>query len=340
VKRFAPSEVMRVSALLAGAFLGQALAQSPPPTAGQATPAGSGQAYPIRPVRLLVPFTPGGGTDILARIVGAKMGESMGQQVVVDNRPGGNTLIATEIVVRAAPDGYTLILQTNNLAANPTLYRGKITFDTEKDLAPVSLVAGNPHVLVVYPGLPAKSLRDYIALAKEKPGTITFASAGSGTVNHLSGELLKMLAGVNLVHVPYKGSGSVMPDLIGGQVNSLFAAMPTVTAHIRANRLRAIAVTTPKRFRGLPEVPTIAESGYPGYDFSSWFGVLAPARTPQPVIARLHTELVKPLKDPGVLQRLEDYEIFGGGPAEFAALIKAEIEKTAKVIRVSGATID
>ena len=162
---------MLVSALLAGALAGQALAQSP--------------AYPNRPVRLLVPFTPGGGTDILARIVGAKMYESMGQQVVVDNRPGANTLIATEIVARAAPDGYTLIMQTNNLAANPTLYRGKITFDTLKDLAPVALVAGNPHVLVVHPSLPAKSLRDYIALAKEKPGTITFASAGSGTVNHL-----------------------------------------------------------------------------------------------------------------------------------------------------------
>jgi tripartite-type tricarboxylate transporter receptor subunit TctC len=289
---------------------------------------------------MLVPFTPGGGTDILARIVGAKMSEAMGQQVVVDNRPGGNTLIATEIVARAVPDGYTLIMQTNNLAANPTLYRGKMTFDTLKDLAPVSLVAGNPHVLVVHPSLPAKTLREYIALAKEKPGTITFASAGSGTVNHLSGELLKMLAGINIVHVPYKGSGSVMPDLLGGQVNSLFAAMPTVTANIRAGRLRAIAVTTPKRFRGLPDVPTIAESGYPGYDFSSWFGVLAPAGTPQPVIARLNAEITRALKDTTVQQRLEDFEIFGSTPAEFGSLIRAEIDKTAKVIRASGATID
>ena len=181
--------LLAVSALLAAAVPGPAPAQ----------------AYPSRPVRLLVPFTPGGGTDILARIVGAKMSESMGQQIVVDNRPGANTLIATETVVRAAADGYTLILQTNNLAANPTLYRGKMTFDTLKDLAAVSLVAGNPHVLVVNPAVPTKTLRDYVALAKEKPGTITFASAGSGTVNHLSGELLKMLAGINLVHVPYKG---------------------------------------------------------------------------------------------------------------------------------------
>ncbi len=313
-----------VAAFLAAALPGHALAQ----------------AYPARPVRLLVPFTPGGGTDILARIAGAKMAESMGQQVVVDNRPGANTLIATELVVRAAPDGYTLILQTNNLAANPTLYRGKLTFDTLKDLAAVSLVAGNPHVLVVYPAVPAKTLREYVALAKEKPGTLTFASAGSGTVNHLSGELLKMLAGIDIVHVPYKGSGSVMPDLLGGHVTSLFAAMPTVTGHIRAGRLRALAVTTALRFRGLPDVPTIAESGYPGYDFSSWFGVLAPAATPPPVIARLHVEIVKALKEPAVQQRLEDYEIFGSTPEEFAAFIRAEIDKTAKVIRASGATID
>ncbi len=313
-----------VAALLAAALPGHVLAQ----------------AYPARAVRLLVPFTPGGGTDILARIVGAKMAESMGQQVVVDNRPGANTLIATEMAVRAAPDGYTLILQTNNLASNPTLYRGKLAFDTLKDLAAVSLVAGNPHVLVVNPAVPAKTLRDYVALAKEKPGTLTFASAGSGTVNHLSGELLKMLAGIDLVHVPYKGSGSVMPDLLGGHVTSLFAAMPTVTGHIRAGRLRALAVTTAQRFRGLPDVPTIAEAGYPGYDFSSWFGVLAPAATPRPVIARLHAEIVKALKDPGVRQRLEDYEIFGSTPEEFAAFIRAEIDKTAQVIRASGATID
>ncbi len=317
-------KVMLVAALVAAALVGQAFAQS----------------YPNRPVRLLVPFTPGGGTDILARIVGGKMSESMGQQVVVENRPGGNTLIATEVVVRAAPDGYTLILQTNNLAANPTLYRGKMSFDTLKDLAPVALVAGNPHVLVIHPSLPAKNLREFIALAKQKPGAITFASAGSGTVNHLSGELLKMLAGINLVHVPYKGSGSVMPDLIGGHVHSLFAAMPNAIEHIRSGRLRAIAVTTPKRFRGLPDVPTIAESGYPGYDFSSWFGVLAPAKMPQPVIARLHAEIVKALKDPGVQQRLENYEIFGSTPEEFASFIKVEIEKTAKVIRASGATVD
>lgn len=308
---------------------------------GAASPGAShAQGYPSRPVKIMVPFTPGGGTDILTRIVAAKMTESMGQQVVVENKPGANTIVATEALVRSAPDGYTLLMQTNNFASNVTLYVGKLTFDSLKDTAPVSLVAGNPHVLVVNPAVPAKSLQEYIALAKSKPGGITFASAGSGTVNHLSGELLKELAGIDLLHVPYKGSGSVMPDLIGGQVNSLFAAMPTVTGHIKEGKLRAIAVTTPKRFRGLPDVPTIAELGYPGYDFSSWFGILAPAGTPKPAVDRLHAEVVKALKDPTVLDRLKDYEIFGSSPEEFAAFIRVEIDKTAKIIRASGAKID
>ena len=298
------------------------------------------QDYPSKPIRMLVPFTPGGGTDILARIVAGKMSESMGQQVIVENKPGANTLVASEAVARAAPDGYTLLMQTNNLASNPTLYQGKMTFDTVKDLVPVALVAGNPHVLVVHPSVPAKNLKEFIALAKSKPKTITFASAGSGTVNHLSGELLSMLAGIEMLHVPYKGSGSVMPDLLGGHVNALFAAMPTVTQHIRDGKLRAIAVTTPRRFRGLPDVPTIVELGYPGYDFSSWFGVLAPAGTPQPIIARLNAEIVKALKDPAVQQKLDNYEIFGSTPDEFGTFIRSEIDKTAKIIKASGATID
>ena len=298
------------------------------------------QSYPVRPIRLLVPFTPGGGTDILARIVAAKLTEGLGQTVLVDNRPGGNTVVATEAVARAAPDGYTLIMQTNNFAANPTLYAGKLSFDALKDFAPVALVAGNPHVLVVHPAVPAKNLAEYIALAKQKPGSLTFASAGSGTVNHLCGELLKTLTGIDIVHVPYKGSGSLMPDLMSGQVSSLFAAMPTVPGHIKEGRLRPIAVTTPKRFRGLPDVPTIAELGYAGYDFSSWFGILAPSGTPRAAIDRLNLEIVKTLKDPVVLQRLENYEIFGSSPEEFAKFIQVEIDKTAKIIRTSGAKVD
>ena len=318
-----------VSALIAAALLAM--------PAGYAS---AQDAYPSKPIRLLVPFTPGGGTDMLARIVSQKVSESIGQQVIVENKPGGNTLVATQEVVRAAPDGYTLLMQTNNLAANPTLYKGKIQFDTLKDLVPVALVAGNPHVLVVNPTVPVNTLQEYIAAAKAKPGTITFATAGSGTVNHLTGELLKMLAGIDIVHVPYKGSGSVMPDLLGGQVNSLFAAMPTVTGFIKEKRLRPIAVTTPKRFRGLPDVPTIAEAGYPGYDFSSWFGILAPAGTPKPIVDKLNAEILKALKDPGVQARLTDYEIYGSTPDEFGAFIRKDIEKTAKIIEASGAKVD
>ena len=298
------------------------------------------QGYPTKPVKMMVPFTPGGGTDILARIVAGKMSETLGQTVVVENKAGANTIVAMDALVHAAPDGYTILMQTNNLSSNATLYAGKLGYDTVKDIQPVSLVAGNPHVLVVNPSLPAKDLKEFIALAKAKPGYITFASAGSGTVNHLAGELLKMLAGIDMLHVPYKGSGSVMPDLLGGQVQSLFAAMPTVTGHIRQGKLRAIAVTTAKRFRGLPDVPTIAEQGYPGYDFSSWFGVLAPAGTPKAAVDKLHNEIVKALKDPGVRERLADYEIFGSTPEEFAAFIRADIEKTGKIIRTSGAKID
>ena len=298
------------------------------------------QAWPNRPVRMLVPFTPGGGTDILARIVAGKLSEGLGQQIIVENRPGAKTILATELLKGSAADGYTLLMQTNNFASNATLYAGKLSYDTYRDIVPVSLVAGNPHVLVVHPSVPAKDLKEFIAVAKAKPGYFTFGSAGSGTVNHLSGELLKMLAGIDMLHVPYKGSGSVMPDLLGGQINSLFAAMPTVTGHIRAGKLRAIAVTTPRRFRALPDVPTIAESGYSGYDFSSWFGILAPAGTPRPVIDRLQAEVVKALKDPGVLERLADYEIFGSTPEEFSAFIKKEVDKTATIIRTSGAKVD
>ena len=316
-------------ALLLSAFIGL----------GIAAQAGA-QSYPTRPIKLLVPFTAGGGTDLLARILAQKMSENLGQQIVVENKPGGNTLIASEAVARAAPDGYTLIMQTNNLAANPTLYRGKMSFDTLKDLAPVSLVAGNPHVLVVNPALPARDFKEFIALAKAKPGTISFASAGSGTVNHLSGELLKILTGIDIVHIPYKGSGSVMPDLLGGQVSSLFAAMPTVTGFIKEKRLRALAVTTSKRFPGLPDVPTIAELGYPSYDFSSWFGILAPAGTPKPIVDRLQAEIVKALKDPSVLEKLGNFEIFGSTSEEFGGFIRVQIDKTAQIIKTSGATID
>ena len=297
-------------------------------------------SYPTKPIKLLVPFVPGGGTDILARIVAAEISKGLGQQVVVENKAGGNTLIASEILAKSPPDGYTLLMQTNNLASNVTLYAGKLTFDTRKDLAPVVLVAGNPHVLVVSPGVPAKDLKEYIALAKANPGKVTFGTAGSGTVNHLTAELLKMRAGINLTHVPYKGSGALMPDVLAGHVDSLFAAMPTVTQFIQEGKLRALAVTTPQRFHGLPNVPTIAESGFPGYDMSSWFGILAPGGTPEPIIDRLNAEVRKALKEPAVLAKLKDYVIYGSTPKEFGTFLDNEIKKSAEVIQASGAKID
>ncbi|KOF54609.1 hypothetical protein AD428_06075 [Achromobacter sp. DMS1] len=306
--------------------------------AGAQPPAQAPQ-YPTRPIRLIVPFTPGGGTDILARVVAESMSRRLPQAVVVENHAGGNTLIATELLAKAEPDGYTLLMQTNNLAVNPTLYK-HLDFDTLKDLAPVSLVARNPHVLVVNPKVPARSFAEFITYAKAHPGQMHFASAGSGTVNHLTGELLKMQSGIDIVHVPYRGSGSVMPDLLAGRVEMQFAALPVVSGYIRDGRLRALAVTTRERFKGLPEVPTIAESGYPDYDFSSWFGILAPAGTPAPVIGLLSAQVGQALADPKVIERLSDYELIGSTPQAFGDFLRAEITRSADIVKRSGASID
>ncbi len=311
-------------------------------TAIAAGTARAADPFPSRPIRIIVPFTPGGTTDILARIVSDKLSQNLGTPVIIDNRAGGNTVIGTEAVARAAPDGHTLLLHTNNFSVNPTLYADSLKFDTAKDFAPISLMVDVPHVLVVHPSVPAKDFREFIALAKAKPHTLTFASAGSGTVTHLCGELLKTRAGIDIVHVPYKGSGSVMPDLLGGHVSMQFAGMTTVHEYIRDGRLRALAVTSPKRFRELPDVPTIAEMGYPGYAFSSWFGLLAPANTPAAIVARLNTEVVRAMKDPAVQERLAkaNLETIAAGPAEFAAFLKTDIEKSAAIIKASGAKVD
>jgi tripartite-type tricarboxylate transporter receptor subunit TctC len=307
--------------------------------AALASAAAVAQGYPTQAVRVLVPFTAGGGTDILARVFGQRMSEGFGQQVVVDNRPGGNTLVATEATVRAAPDGHTLLMQTNNLVVNPTLYR-KLNYDTLRDLIPISLVAANPHIIVVHPSVPAKDLKEFVALAKRRPGALNFATAGSGTVNHLSAELFQQMAGIRMTHIPYKGSGSVIPDLLGGQVELMFAALPVVQQHIRSGRLRAIALTTPKRFRTVPDVPTIGELGYAGYDFSSWFGLFAPVNTPGSTIERIHAEVARVAKIAEVRDRLADYEIHATSPQEFAEFVRREIPRMGKIVRDSGATID
>lgn len=303
------------------------------------TSAWSADPFPVRPIKIIVPFTAGGGTDLLARALADGMAADLGQSVIVENRPGGNTLIATEAVVRSPADGYTLLIQTNNLTVNPALYK-KLNFDTVRDLVPISLVAGNPHVLVVPVTSRINTFSDFISQAKAKPGAINFASAGSGTVNHLAGEYLKILSKIDIQHVPYKGSGAVMPDLLAGHVESMFGFLPSVLPMIKEGRLRALAVTSPQRMASLPNVPTIAESGFAGYEFSSWFGILAPTGTPASVIERLNQSIIKGLKNPAISKRLSEFEIYASSPENFALFIKADMVKAKKIIVTSDAQID
>jgi tripartite-type tricarboxylate transporter receptor subunit TctC len=300
------------------------------------------QSYPNRPIRLVVPFPAAGTTDILARAAAQKLTESLGQAVVVDNRPGAGGNIGSDLVAKSAPDGYTLLMGTvGTHAINPSLY-SKMPYDHVKDFVPVVLVAGVPNVLVVNPALPVNSVADLIKLAKDKPGTINFASSGSGTSIHLSGELFKTMAGVDMVHVPYKGSSPALTDLIGGQVQVMFDNLPSALPQIKGGKLRAIAVTSLKRAPALPDIPTINESGLPGFEASSWFGVLAPAGTPAPIVARINAEVNKWLQSADAREKLisQGAEAAGGSPEQFAAHIRAESDKWAKVVKASGAKVD
>lgn len=302
----------------------------------------SAQTYPAKPIRLVVPFPPGGTTDILARDVGQKLTETLGQSVVIDNRPGAAGNIGAGIVAKSAPDGYTLLMGTvNTHAINPSLYLN-IPYDNIKDFAPVILVARVPNVLEVNPGVPVYTVADLIKLAKEKPGQLNFASSGSGTSIHLSGELFKTMAGVSMVHVPYKGSAPAVADLVGGQVQLMFDNLPSSLQQIKAGKLRAIAVTSAQRSPALPDIPTIAESGLPGFEATSWFGVLAPAGTPPAIIDKLNAEIDKWLQSAGgKTQLLEQGALPAGGtPQQFATYIQSETEKWAKVVKVSGAKVD
>jgi tripartite-type tricarboxylate transporter receptor subunit TctC len=300
------------------------------------------QSYPSRPIRLVVPFPAGGTTDILAREAAQKLTEALGQAVVVDNRPGAAGNIGSDLVAKSAPDGYTLLMGTvGTHAINPSLY-SKMPYDHVKDFAPVVLVAGVPNVLVVNPTLPVNSVADLIKLAKDKPGQINFASSGSGTSIHLSGELFKTMAGVDMTHVPYKGSSPALTDLIGGQVQIMFDNLPSALPQIKGGRLRAIAVTSLKRAPVLPDIPTINESGLPGFEASSWFGVLAPAGTPAAIVARINTEVNKWLQSADAREKLlgQGAEAAGGSPEQFANHIRAESAKWAKVVKASGAKVD
>ena len=302
----------------------------------------SAQSYPNRAIRLVVPFPAAGTTDILARAAAQKLTEAFGQSVVVDNRPGAAGNIGSDLVAKSAPDGYTLLMGTvGTHAINPSLY-SKMPYDHVKDFVPVVLVAGVPNVLVVNPALPVNSVADLIKLAKDKPGQINFASSGSGTSIHLSGELFKTMAGVDITHVPYKGSSPALIDLIGGQVQIMFDNLPSALPQIKAGKLRAIAVTSLKRAPVLPDVPTISESGLPGFEASSWFGVLAPAGTPAPIVARINAEVNKWLQSAEAREKLlsQGAEAAGGSPEQFANHIRAESEKWAKVVKASGAKVD
>ena len=297
------------------------------------------QAYPAKPIRMIVPFPPGGGTDIAARTIANKLSEDVKWTFVVENKPGAGGNLGVEQAVKSPADGYTLVIgQTSNLAINPALH-AKLPYDPLRDLIPVALIVSAPVVFVVAASSRYTSLGDLLAAAKTDPGGVTFASPGNGTVSHLAGELLQRAAGVRLTHVPYKGASQALTDTLGGQVQSFMSSVPSALSQIRAGRLRAIAVSSATRARELPEVPTIAEAGYKGFGASTWYGLLAPARTPAPVIARLNAEVNRALKTPEVRERLaaEGGEALGGSPEQFASFLKAEHAKWGRVVKESGA---
>ena len=294
-------------------------------------------SYPSKPVHLILPFPPGGGTDILGRLIGEQLTVRLGQPVVQENRGGAGGNLGAEAVARAAPDGYTLLLAAPTLAISPTLYP-KLAYDPLKDLAPIALVATVPNVMVTHPSVPARTLQEFIALAKRRPGELNFGSGGAGTSNHLGGELFNVVAGVKLVHVPYKGVNLAMQDVLAGNVQLVFIGIPAAAPHIRAGKLRALAVVAPQRSSALPDVPTAAEAGLPGFEVTTWYGVLAPAGTPRAIVERLNTELGRIMLAPELQPRLADMatEPRSGTPEAFAAYLREETAKWGKVIRDAG----
>jgi tripartite-type tricarboxylate transporter receptor subunit TctC len=302
----------------------------------------SAQDFPTKPITIVVPFSAGGTTDILARILAQSLQAELQQPIVVDNRAGAGGNIGTQAVARAQPDGYTLLLGTvGTHAINAALYK-KLGFDPVKDFAPLTRVANVPNLLVANPAQPYKTVRELIAYAKANPGKVNFGSSGAGTSIHLSGELFKSLAGVDIQHVPYKGSAPAVADLLGNQIGIMFDNMPSSIAHVRNGGLRPLAVTTAKRSPELPDVPTVAEAGVPGYEATSWFGMFAPAQTPAPVVARLHGALTKVLNDPGVKKRMAEQgaEPVSETPEQFRDFIAAESKKWGEVVKQSGASVD
>jgi tripartite-type tricarboxylate transporter receptor subunit TctC len=299
------------------------------------------QPYPTKPIRVIVPFAPGGGTDILTRIIVPGLNESLRQQIVVDNRPGAGSQIGTDIVAKAPPDGYTILMVDTAFMTNPSLY-SKLPYSSQKDFAPVSLSATAPVILIVHPSVPVRTVKELVSLARTQPAALNFASGGPGSSTHLGVELLKYVTKIDLVHIPYKGTGPAVADVLGGQVTMMFAGISSVKQHVESGRLRAIAVTGEKRSPAMPKVPTFGEAGLREVDASSYWGALAPARTPQDIVNRLGTSMAGVLKKPDVREKLIElgFEPIGGSPSEFAALIASETAKWSKVIKAAGVKLD
>jgi tripartite-type tricarboxylate transporter receptor subunit TctC len=300
------------------------------------------QGYPAKTVRLIVPFPAGGGSDIVGRIVAGRLTEQMKQQVIVDNRGGAGGSIGTEAAVRAAPDGYSLVLaSTSEIAVNPAIY-SKLTYDTVRDLAPIALIASTPVVIAVHPSLPVGSVESLVALAKSRPGDINMASAGNGTFTHLSGELFKSVTGTHMTHVPYKGAPTALSDLAAGQVQIMFSSLPAAIGLINGGRIRAVAVSTEKRADNLPTVPTVAESGVPAYQVTYWYGTFVPAATPKEILARLHNEVSQALRAPDVAASLNKQGATPGtlSQLQFADFVKSEHARWGKVARATGVKLD
>jgi tripartite-type tricarboxylate transporter receptor subunit TctC len=297
----------------------------------------SAQGYPDRPIRLIVPFPPGGGTDITARATALKLSESWGQTVVVDNRPGANGTIGVDITAKSAPDGYTITMISSSHAVNVGLY-SKLPYDLMRDLAPITQATSQPYVLVINPSVPARSVKELVAVAMAKPGALNYGSSGTGGISHLAGALLGSLTGTSLVHVPYKGGNPAMVDVISGQIHMLFGTLLLNGPHIKTGRLRVLAVTTPQRWSGTPELPTMQEAGVPGFVITQWYGMLAPAKTPQPIVGKLNKEIARLLHQPDVKEKLaaDGADAVGNTPAQFGAHIRSEIAKYSKLVKQIG----
>ncbi len=296
-------------------------------------------AYPSKPIRIVVPYPPGGFNDTLARTVGARLQTVWGQPVTVDNKPGGGTVIGTDAVAKSAPDGYTLFIMPFAFAVNPSIFR-KLPYDPAKDFAPITLAATTPNLLVIGPEIKVNSVAELLALARSKPGGLSYASTGAGSSNHLSMEKFKQMAGVDITHIPYKGSAPAVTDLIGGQVGLMFDNVPNVIQHIKAGKLKALAVTSAKRSPHVPDLPTVAEAGVPGFEVSVWFGIAAPGGTPAAIIDKLHAEIVRTLNLPEVRDKFfaQGVDVVGSTPAQFAVHLKEQMAMWAKVVKDAGVT--